>query len=191
MEKEAEKTKISEENEKEKLLQMSSVSLQMDNYDGIFSDFDPRPYSQRSLSDDFVFEARKAVKDKPSGQIELHLLVPKLHRNSSHETTIKKRIKDHFKRHFEMVKKEVKSVTKLGFSFIMFGVVVMFLATYVSFKFLEDTFLTHFIIIILEPAGWFLFWEGLNLIVFKTKEKTPELTFQEKMSKVDIVFSGY
>lgn len=184
MEKEAEK-------EKEKLVQMSAISLQMDSYDGIFSDFDPRSYSQRSISDDFLLEAKKASKDKPSGQIELHLLIPKQHRNSAHEITIRKRLKDHFKRHLDIVKKEVKGVLKMGVGFVLFGILVMFLATYVLFKFPEENFFTHFMVIMLEPAGWFLFWEGLNLVVFKTKEKRPELTFQEKMSKVDVVFSGY
>jgi len=177
--------------EKEKLLQMSAISLQLDSYNGIFSDFDPRPYSQRSLSDDFITEAKKASKDKASGQFELHLLIPKHHRNSSHEITIRRRLKEHFKRHLDMVKKEVQGIFRLGLGFVLFGVLVMFLATYVLFNFPDENFFTHFMVILLEPAGWFMFWEGLNLVVFKTKEKRPELTFQEKMSKVDVMFSGY
>lgn len=45
--------------ETEKILEMSEISIWLDNYDDIFSDFDPRPYSQRSLSDDFLAEAKK------------------------------------------------------------------------------------------------------------------------------------
>lgn len=178
-------------NNAQKLLQMSAVSLQLDSYNGIFSDFDPRPYSQRSLSDDFIIEAKKASKDKATGQIELHLSVPKAHRNSAHEITIRKRLRDHFKRHLDIVKKEVQGIFKLGLGFVFFGVLVMFLATYVLFKFPSENFFTHFMVILLEPAGWFMFWEGLNLVVFERKKKNPDLTFYNKMSKVDIMFSGY
>ena len=49
------------------LLKKSEISLSLDNYDDIFSDFDPRPFSQRALSDDFLIEAKKASRDKVSG----------------------------------------------------------------------------------------------------------------------------
>ena len=42
--------------ETEKLLQQSEISLLLDSYDDIFSDFDPRPYNQRALSQDFLAE---------------------------------------------------------------------------------------------------------------------------------------
>ena len=68
-------TRENEEMHKKKLLQLSEISLIIDTYDDIFSDFDPRPYSQRALSDDFLLEARKASKDKVSGTFELNFLV--------------------------------------------------------------------------------------------------------------------
>ena len=37
------------------------VSLWLDNYDNIFSDFDPRSYAHRELSDDFLIEAKKVT----------------------------------------------------------------------------------------------------------------------------------
>ena len=36
---------------------VGAVSLWLDTYEDIFSDFDPRPYGQRALSEDFVAEA--------------------------------------------------------------------------------------------------------------------------------------
>jgi len=43
-------TRENEEMHKKKLLQLSEISLIIDTYDDIFSDFDPRPYSQRALA---------------------------------------------------------------------------------------------------------------------------------------------
>ena len=36
------------------LLKKGEISLLLDSYTGIFSDFDPRPYAERTLSDDFL-----------------------------------------------------------------------------------------------------------------------------------------
>ena len=36
-----------------------SISLWIDSYDDIFSDFDPRPFSARNISDDFLYEVKK------------------------------------------------------------------------------------------------------------------------------------
>ena len=42
----------------------SKMSLILDTYLDIFSSFDPRPYEERSLSDDFLDECKKMVIDK-------------------------------------------------------------------------------------------------------------------------------
>jgi len=67
----------------------------------------------------------------------------------------------------------------------------MFLATFILFRYEDKSLLINFLVILLEPGGWFLFWEGLGLIVFKTKERFPDLEFYEKMSKVEILFLSY
>ena len=59
----------------QKILHLSEISILLDNYDDIFSDFDPRPYSERSLSDDLLNEARKASRDKNTGRLELRFLI--------------------------------------------------------------------------------------------------------------------
>src|SRR3989338_1417499 len=92
-------SKINIGEETQKILQMSEISLWLDNYDDIFSDFDPRPYSLRSLSDDFLFEAKKASRDKDANRLELRFLISQEHRDSKVEATVKKRLRDHFSKH--------------------------------------------------------------------------------------------
>jgi hypothetical protein len=178
--------------EKEKLLQMSEISLWLDTYDDIFSDFDPRPYSQRALSDDFLSEAKKASRDKATGTIEINFLIPSVQRNSSHEQTIRKRLRNHFNNHSDSLKCEMKQMTKEGSAFIASGTIIMFIATMlIVLKQTNDTIVLNFLIVLLEPAGWFLFWEGLNTLVFKSRKVKPDLVFYEKMSKCEIIFTTY
>jgi hypothetical protein len=65
----------------------NEIKLMLDTYDDIFSDFDPRPFSQRTLSEDFLEEARKASREKEMGNIEqinvtpirkIHFIIGKL-----------------------------------------------------------------------------------------------------------------
>ena len=177
--------------EKTKLLQESSISLLLEDYDAIFSDFDPRPYSQRSVSDDFLSESKKAVKDKFPNKIELKLLINEKVRNSSTEIIIKKRLKEHFKDHLHKHKKNMKKIINQGISFVIAGVLLMFLATYILFKSEDASLVTSFLIVFLEPGGWFLFWEGLDLVIFEAKKKKPDLEFYKKMSKCEISFLSY
>ena len=72
------------EEDKSKLAGMSEISLNLDSYDDIFSDFDPRPYSERAMSQDFLAEAHRASIDKGFGQIELNFLIPK-NKRKKHE----------------------------------------------------------------------------------------------------------
>jgi len=77
----------------------SAISLWIDDYDDIFSDFDPRPFSQRALSEDFLAEAKRAVRDRREDVPELRFLVPAPVRNLAGEATIRKRLREHFRRH--------------------------------------------------------------------------------------------
>ena len=171
-------------------LKLSKISLTIDHYDDIFSDFDSRPYSERALSDDFLQEMKRAVRDKPSGVIELRFLIPHLQRSFSHEHLIKQRLHSHFVKHYEVLQKEHKSIRRRGFGFAFAGISMIVLASYVAY--LEiSSFLYHLLMILLEPGGWFLGWTGLDELFYTLKEHTPEVLFYEKMTRCEIHFLSY
>lgn len=182
--------KVLHDSEKRKMLQLSEISLLLDTYDDIFSDFDPRPYSQRAVSDDLLYETKKASRDKVSGMIELKFMVPRKYRHIGMEAIIKKRLREHFKKHAERLSSEIKTMLRQGIMFTCFGIILMFIAAYIMYKGNNKLF-TSFMIILLEPASWFLFWEGLRQIVFDSKAKKPEFEFYKKMAKCEISFSSY
>jgi len=177
--------------EKEKLLKLSKISLILDTYDDIFSDFDPRPYDERGLSDDFLSEAKKAVTEKPSGIIELKFLIPATKRNITDETIIKNRLIEYFNNKLIHLNKQKRKIIKEGIIFVILGIAMMFIASYILFG-AERNPLTSFVIIVLEPAGWFLFWEGANMSIFEWRKTIQhELEFYEKMSRCEISFLEY
>lgn len=173
------------------LLKEGEVSLILDNYNDIFSDFDPRPNAQRALSVDFLDEAKRATRESEPGSFELKFLVPTKQKNSYEEEVIRGRLKEHFRKHAAILEGEKKKVLKQGVWFLVAGVFFMVAAAYVLFYSLIDNFLMELLVVVLEPGGWFLFWEGLDLIIFEAKRNKPDFEFYKKMTRANIKFDYY
>jgi len=168
-----------------------NLPLILTSYNDIFSSFDPRPYSERALSDDFLFECKRAAIDKSEEGIEIILSIPKNKRNSAEESKIKNRLRAHFHMHYTEKLNLLKKIrltgggwTLLGFIFMMISA---FLVTYIS----EAGLLINLLEGSLVPAGWFFFWEGLDTLLIEIKEKEPDFKFYKKMANAHILFKGY
>lgn len=183
--------------EKQKLLQMSEISLVPHSYDDIFSDFDPRPVDRRSLSDDFLVEMQHAVKEKKTGVIEVNFLIPLELRKTEKENVIRKRLKEYFRKHYELTNKEISLVRKrgvtltvIGFTLAIVGAIFLVpegvLATGVWTQLVQKILL-----VLIEPAAWFTIWTGFEEIFTTWREMQPDLEFHHKMSKTEINFTGY
>jgi hypothetical protein len=166
----------------------AQITLQIDSYHSIFSDFDPRPFAQRALSSDFLDEMKRASSDKSEGKIELCFLMRGA-RNIAEENTIVRRLKAHFERHHKESEKEKDAIILKGMLFSAVGIVFMFLTTLLLFRYEHSTLLASLFIVVLEPAGWFSFWEGLNHIFFESKSVYPALSFYKKMRTATITFT--
>ncbi len=177
--------------ERERLLEMSEVSLWIDVYDDIFSDFDHRPTVQRAISQDFLEETKRATRETVSGKIELKILVPESKRSEHEETLIKRRLKEHFKKHSIIIQKEARREFRQGVIFTIVGLILMFGAALIIFEKPESSLIASFLIVVLEPAGWFLFWEGMYSIIFESKREKPNLEFYKKMAECEISFLAY
>lgn len=183
------KTETPAEKTQESSLREGNISLILDNYEDIFSDFDPRPYTERAMSDDFLAECKRAVRDKTTKEgIELRLLVPDKLRKPAEEAKIKKRLKDHFQKHYNTKQKEQKTERKHGMLWFLAGVTLI---TASAMFYDKEGFLFSLIVVVLEPAGWFTTWSGLDKLFSKMLNKQPDIDFYEKMAKVEIKFHSY
>ena len=172
---------------KEANLREGNISLVIDSYNDLFSDFDPRPSSERALSDDFLLECKKAAEVKEIG-LELRMLVPVAKRKIFEESVIKKRLKYYFQKHFKEKENEIKKIKSEGLLWFLLGSVIMLITTAL---YNYPGFFFHFLFVIGQPAGWFTFWEGLGKIFITAKEKIPEYEFYKKMNSARIIFLSY
>jgi hypothetical protein len=61
----------------------------------------------------------------------------------------------------------------------------------VLFSLKPDAFILKFLFALLEPAGWFTIWNGLDQIYSTPSVKKADVEFYEKMSKSEIMFLSY
>ena len=171
-------------------LKQSKISLILDDYNDLFSDFDPRAYTDRALSHDFLVEAKSAAKDKALGTIELSFLIPSHIRNQGAEHIIKKRLREHFKKHYIQLQNELNKIRKKGLIFAVVGAIIGTGATFIAVSPLNQV-LKSALLIILEPASWFSIWSGLDHFFFVSQAKKSELEFYKKMLDIPISFQDY
>ena len=51
----------------------------------------------------------------------------------------------------------------------------------------ENIFM-HILLMIIEPAGWFFVWSGMEIFINTTRKVKQELDFYNKISKCKIIF---
>jgi hypothetical protein len=164
------------------------IPIIINSYNDIFSDFDPRPYSQRAISGEFLNECRKASNDK-KGKIEVKLFIQGKKRNLKDETKIKRRLKEHFKKHCREKKNEVNKIRTHGTFWAVFGAAVMGVSAFFLLD-QQDTYALRILLTLIQPTGWFFLWEGLGKIFLTAQDKMPDYHFYKKMAGVEISFSS-
>lgn len=171
-------------------LKVSKVGIWLDSYDNFFSDFDPRIYSQRVISQDFLSQTKSITMDFKKGPIEITFLIPEKKRNKTTEKIIKERLRKHFKSETENIKKQKTGYLKKGFLSFFVGITLMFVSSLIIFTG-EETYLNTLLTVVFDPAGWFSAWYGLDMIFYTAQAENKDLEFYKKMSKVRIEFYSY
>ena len=165
------------------------ISIWLDAYDDIFSDFDSRPFSERTVSDDFLSEVRKVCDEKSRNKIHLNLSMPANLRDTENEKVIIKRLHLYFRNKHQLIEKDTRMKNRKGIYYILIGMLLMLFASYISFH-NPTKFYIHTLLILFEPAGWFFLWAGLDHLVYFSKSKKADLIYFNKMSEAVIRFDN-
>lgn len=166
------------------------INIWLDSYNDMFSDFDPSPYSKRTISDDFISQVRKVVKDRYRKKMNLILLLPESARNKKDEQIISEHIHNYFKTNNHQLLEEKRKINQKGLMLTLIGIILMLMASYLSFL-KSESYVTHVLLILFEPAGWFMIWMGLDQLVNYSSSKRKELVFYAHMAETTIKFGTY
>ena len=162
------------------------IRLWIDDYDDIFSDFDPRPFGLRALSEDFLAEVRRAVRDRRDGVSELQFLIPGAVRNGPAEATIRKRLREHFRKHAGRLRVKHRRMIRTSLVAAVGGFGLMLVSALLRGQ--PPIFWRALLNVVCEPSGWFAVWFGLDQLFYGTKKIGREYEFYRKMARSDVTF---
>jgi hypothetical protein len=167
---------------------IQDISIAIDSWDDIFSDFDPSPLEKRVLSEDFLLELRKRYREAQRGNFIITIYAPSSLKDDNSERLVIKRLKQYFKFRDLALLKEIKGLRLKGGLFILSGIVSLGILTLIAYYKMVATFTLDLIGIILVPMGWFGIWEGLSRIIEPAPRLIPEVELFDKLSKATIKF---
>lgn len=170
---------------------MAELSLWLDNYDDLYSDFDARALLKRRISEDFIHELEIAFKRKEENTDVLLLHIPGIIRNETDEKLITERLQNHFNREWESGKTELKRNTRRYILFFVISIVVMTFNVLISIRSAGGVNILYETRILLEPAGWFFFWNSLEYFFFRRQAESGKVKFWNMIAGWKIMFRSY
>ncbi|MBU1087923.1 MAG: hypothetical protein KKD05_10485 [Candidatus Omnitrophica bacterium] len=165
-----------------------AIDIAIDTWDDVFSDFDPRSLSERTLSEDFMIELRQRSRETNEGDFIVTICAPETLRDKKTEQTVAKRLKRHFL-HRSLLSRKVKARIRLrGIVFIICGICFLsFLTMAAYYKWFSDLML-NILGIVVMPLGWFGIWEGFSKIVDISPSYIQEEKFYTKLGMAQYRF---
>lgn len=172
----------------QKLLSHSShVGLAIDEYDDLFSDFDPRPYPERELSEDFLTELRRFFYRKSPEYLDIVLLIPAKRRRTHDEQIVKKRLHIYFQKKYRETKKGLKHTTLWNLLRVFLAMSIM-IVTGILAVHAGQVLWRNILKVMLEPASWWLFWTSIDNLMAARRKVQDELQYFHRLAECKIVF---
>lgn len=167
----------------EHIKDIQDISIAIDSWDDVFSDFDPSPLEQRILSEDFLLELKKRYRETQRGNYIITIYAPLSLKDEASERIISKRLKQYLKfRHLE-IQKEINVGRRKGVIFIIVGMFFLANLTMVTYLKMLAPLVIDLLSIIVMPLGWFCVWEGFSRILEPSPLLKQDLELFGKLSR--------
>ncbi len=163
------------------------LSIWLDTYDDLYSDFDSRHFSRRLVSEDFLHELKRNAKEIREPVTDLVLHIPAAARQLQVEAGIIQSLNTYFQNQYLSIKSEISQFRRRGLMLTLLGFVLLIAAAYLHYID-AASFLFSAIRVILEPGGWFLIWNGLETLIYDMRAKKVQYDFLEKLNGCRIRF---
>ncbi|MDO8554398.1 MAG: hypothetical protein Q7S22_06320 [Candidatus Micrarchaeota archaeon] len=164
---------------------LNSIQISLDEYDDIFSDFDPSPYAKRLLSEDFLKEIQRRYIETDKGEIEIRFTLPAKLRDMKTEGLIKKRLNHYFLIKIKDMDNQLKKLKTMGITYFIVGFALLSLDIFI---YDSQGLMTKLLSILLTPAGWYGMYTGLEHIFSHPSELVEKRSFYERFQKAKYVF---
>jgi hypothetical protein len=169
--------------------QLSGLSLWIDDFDDIYSDFDSRHFLKRRVSEDFLHEVQLAVANRVVPATTLVLFLPAEKRNTEIERNIVTSLHNFFEQQLHRLQEKYRSTFNSGMLLLLSGVLITALNFLLSLKF-EQHISFSLVRIILEPCSWFITWIGLEKLYYDLRKLRKEKARFQNLAQLKIHFQS-
>ena len=173
----------------QRLKDLSEIGIVIDTWDDIFSDFDPSPLYDRTLSVDFIEEVKKRYRERITGNIYLTINVPESLSSPTAEKVVLSRIHEYFDFRLKDVKDDRNGEIKRGLLFCLGGFAVLSLFAVLKSLNIFGPLTAQIFELPLEVLGWFLMFEGYTFFAIPAKEFYKERDLFKKLRDAEYHFS--
>lgn len=168
-------------------LSYRDLNFWIDSYDDLFSDFDPRPYSERVISDDFLLELNKLTEEKEGLVKTVCFQIPAKMRDEKTEALIMNRLVNGFENQYGRFSRALNASRRNGILMAICGAAALMVAVFIT-SLGEHTLWQSALKILFEPAGWFLIWTGLDKLYLGGKPIKRKRDFYALLEKSKVKF---
>jgi hypothetical protein len=168
---------------------MEELSLWLDYYDDIYSDFDSRQYHKRRISEDFLQELKRSLKENKDRLSALILLLPTDKRNFSDEAIIISSLKQFFNEQHSRWRENCHRKWQQGIALGIAGMLAMLVNAVIGLR-EQSVWPLTLLRILLEPGAWFLLWASLDFLFYDWKEMKKERDFFRRLTELSIHFKS-
>jgi hypothetical protein len=179
-----------DESEINLLLDDAGVNIWLDKYSDVFSDFDTRPLIKRKLSNDFITEICKMVREDPTAQVELNFNILDDAQDSEVEKIITNLLNTHFINNQKAERESIKKTSRKGYMLTALGFMLILILAYVA-SLAKGIFFLNSLPVLVEPLAWFVTWTGLDHI-FKHYgvDKSQDINTRMLNAKINFLCLG-
>jgi hypothetical protein len=167
---------------------IQEISIAIDSWDDVFSDFDPSPLEQRILSEDFLFELKKRYHETQRGNYIITIYAPLSLRDEASERIVNKRLRQYFKFRHLAIKKEINEARRRGIIFIIVGMFFLSNLTMITYFKMLRSLIIDLLSIVVMPLGWFCVWEGFSRLLEPSPLLKQDLELFGKLAKAVFKF---
>jgi hypothetical protein len=173
---------------KQRLDDINAISIAIDTYDDIFSDFDPRDILDRDLSEDFINELRHRHRQNPKGKYDVVLVAPKAIEDQGVEKKIVSRLNRYFHQKYSRYKKSINDLRIRGGVYVVFGMALLSILTLLAYYRKLESLKLELVGIIFMPLGWFGIWEGFSKMIELPFKLENDTQVYKRLSKASYKF---
>jgi len=173
---------------KQRLDDINAISIAIDTYDDIFSDFDPREILDRDLSEDFINELGHRHRQNPKGKYDVLLVAPKAIEDPAAEKKIISRLNRYFHQKYLRYKKTIDELRIRGGIYVVFGMLLLSSLTLLGYYGKLNKLTLELTGIIFMPLGWFGIWEGFSKMIEIPFKLNNDTQTYKRLSKASYKF---